>query len=209
MDTVKEKILNVSRELFISQGYRKTTTRQILAKANIKNGSLYHFFRNKEDVFKHLALDTFDDGERVAENLAKSDMSPVLRYALTLTMELYSVEKHDRLAELYYEAYSSWVVFETLARKGAERNKLFFKTYNPEFTDQDYYLRTLAIKGCIYAFIAERFYKQEVPYQYKIDTLLEMALSLFNVPMSEIKIVTKKSCDIVKKKKIMVSGFKI
>ena len=91
MENVKEKILNVSRELFLSQGFRKTTTRQILSKANIKNGSLYHFFKNKEDVFRHLALDTFDDGERVAEELARKDMGPVLKYALTLTMELYSV----------------------------------------------------------------------------------------------------------------------
>jgi AcrR family transcriptional regulator len=209
MDNVKEKILNVSRELFLSQGFKKTTTRQILAKANIKNGSLYHFFKNKEDVFTHLALNTFDEGERVAEQLAKKDMSPVLKYAITLNMELYSVEKHDRLAELYYEAYSSWALFETLARKGAERNKLFFKSYNPEFTDQDYYIRTIAIKGCIYGFIAERYFKGEVSYQYKIETLLEMSLSLFNVPKSEIKIALKKSCDIVKKNKIVVSGFKI
>jgi len=209
MDNVKEKILNVSSELFLSQGFKKTTTRQILAKANIKNGSLYHFFKNKEDVFMHLALNTFDEGERVAEELAKKDMSPVLKYAITLNMELYSVEKHDRLAELYYEAYSSWTILETLGRKGAQRNKLFFKIYNPEFTDQDYYIRTIAIKGCIYAFIAERFFKGEVPYQYKIETLIEMALSLFNVPMSEIKTATEKSCDIVKKNKIVVSGFKI
>jgi len=181
MDNVKEKILNVSSELFLSQGFKKTTTRQILAKANIKNGSLYHFFKNKEDVFRHLAIDTFDEGERVAEKLAKKDMSPVLKYAIVLNMELYSVEKHDRVAELYYEAYSSWAVFETLARKGAQRNKLFFNMYNPEFTDQDYYIRTVAIKGCIYSFIAERYHKREVPYQTKIETLLEISLSLFNI----------------------------
>lgn len=35
-------------ELFYVQGYDKTTTRQIIQKAGILNGSLYHSFTNKE-----------------------------------------------------------------------------------------------------------------------------------------------------------------
>jgi DNA-binding transcriptional regulator YbjK len=209
MENVKEKILNVSSDLFLKQGYKNTTTRQIIAEAGIQNGSLYHFFKNKEGIFAHLASNLFDEGAQMAEKLAKNNISPALKYAITLTMELYAVEKDDRLAELFYEMYKSWTVFEMLARKGSERNKSLFKIYNPELTDSDYYKKTIAIKGCIYGFLAERFYGGNISFQDKTVTLLEMSLSLFNVPMSEIKNAIQKSYNIIKKNKIMIHGFEI
>jgi AcrR family transcriptional regulator len=209
MDTIKEKILDEAKKLFLSQGYSQTTTRQILAKAGIQNGSLYHFFKNKEDIFKHLISDLFDEGMRIAEKIAGKDANPVLNYAITLSMELYATKKYDRLAELYYEAYRSWTVLEILTQKGAIRNKTLFKSYNPDFTDNDYYVRTLAVKGCVYAFLAEGFYSGGVSFQDKTETLLETSLSLFNVPMSEIKNAIQKSCSIVKKKRIVIMGFNI
>jgi hypothetical protein len=105
--------------------------------------------------------------------------------------------------------YKSWTVFEMLARKGSERNKSLFKIYNPELTDSDYYKKTIAIKGCIYGFLAERFYGGNISFQDKTVTLLEMSLSLFNVPMSEIKNAIQKSYNIIKKNKIMIHGFEI
>jgi hypothetical protein len=209
MTNVREKILSVSRDLFLAQGYKSTTTRHILEKAGIQNGSLYHFFKNKEEIFANLTSDLFDEGTRVAEKLAKNDMSPALQYAITMNIELYAVEKFKRLAELYTEAYKSWTVFETVARKGAGRNKKLFHKYNPEFTDKDYYTRTVAIKGCMYGFISERYFKGDISYQDKITTLLTMSLTLFNVPANEIKSAIHKSMNIAKKKKIVIYGFKI
>ena len=209
MVTVREKILNVSRELFLTKGYKSTTTRQIIAKAGIQNGSLYHFFKNKEEIFAHLASDLFDEGSRLAERLAKRNMSPALQYAMTLIMELSAVEKYERLAELFAEAYRSWTVFEAIARKGADRNKSLFHIYNPGFTDTDYYTRTVAIKGCLYGFVAERFFKGNISYQDKTATLLTMSLYLFNVPVSEIGNAIQKSADIVKKNKITIYGVSI
>ncbi len=209
MENVREKILDVSRELFLAQGYQKTTTRQILAKAGIKNGTLYHFFKNKEQIFMYLAAGLFDEASRVVDELAGKDNSPVLKYAIAMILEFYAVEKHERLAELFYEAYKSWTVLAFLTQKGTRKNKMLFESFNPGFTDQDYYVRTMAIKSCISGFIAERYQKGEISYQDKATTILELSLSLFNVPKTDIKTTIKKSNDIIKKKKIIISGFKI
>jgi AcrR family transcriptional regulator len=209
MVNVREKILDVSRELFLAQGFQKTTTRQILAKAGIKNGTLYHFFQNKEQIFMHLAAGLFDEASRVVENLAGKNNSFVLKYAIGLNLEFFAVEKHERLAELFYEAYKSWTVLAFLTQKGAQRHKLLFESYNPDFTDEDYYVRTLAIKSCIYGFIADRYHKGRISYQDMTATILELSLSLFNVPKTDIKASLKKSNDIIRNKEIVISGFKI
>ena len=99
---------------------------------------------------------------------------------------------------------------EILARKGSERNKSLLKIYNPELTDSDYYKKTIAIKKDVYTVFSRRtFLRREYIFQDKTVTLLEMSLSLFNVPMSEIKNAIQKSYNIIKKNKIMIHGFEI
>ncbi|MDY6903403.1 MAG: TetR/AcrR family transcriptional regulator [Thermodesulfobacteriota bacterium] len=207
MENVREKILDVSRELFLAQGYKKTTTRQILARAGIKNGTLYHFFRSKDHILLHLAANLFDEASAIVEALAGKD--PVLQYTIAMNLEFYAIEKHERLAEMFYEAYRSWTVLEFLVQKGAQRNRLLFEALNPGFTDQDYYVRTMAIKSSIYGFIADRYHKGSISYQDKTSAILELTLSLFNVPAQDLKKAIKKADDILEKETIVISGFSI
>lgn len=63
-------ILERARELFLSQGYHKTTMRTIADVARISTGPLYFYFRNKAEVFFHICNEAFDyliaDFRRVA-----------------------------------------------------------------------------------------------------------------------------------------------
>lgn len=53
-------ILERARELFLSQGYHKTTMRRIADVAGISTGPLYFYFRNKAEVFFHICNEAFD-----------------------------------------------------------------------------------------------------------------------------------------------------
>lgn len=48
--STREKILNVSHELFHKQGYQATGINQIIKEANIAKASLYYHFATKEDL---------------------------------------------------------------------------------------------------------------------------------------------------------------
>jgi AcrR family transcriptional regulator len=50
------RILDVSEELFISQGYATTTTNAIAARAQVPIGSLYQFFPDKAAILQALAV---------------------------------------------------------------------------------------------------------------------------------------------------------
>jgi AcrR family transcriptional regulator len=47
-------ILEAALALFSSQGYRATSIRDIAAKAAVSTGSVYHHFKDKEELFKTL-----------------------------------------------------------------------------------------------------------------------------------------------------------
>ena len=47
-------ILDTALQLFSRQGYRATSIRDIAAKANVSTGSVYHHFKDKEELFDTL-----------------------------------------------------------------------------------------------------------------------------------------------------------
>lgn len=209
MKDIKKKIIDVSRELFIAQGFKKTTTRQIIEKAEIRNGSLYHYFKNKDEIFQNIIMDVFTENILKAERLVKDTNDPALLYSVEAAIELKAVKKYNRVAELFYEAHNSWDITQIMMLKLCERNKLLFHLYNPEFTDEDYYIRTLGTRGCMHNFIAEGFYKNETGFEDKLIVFLNISLSIFNVPKEEIDNAIKKSINIVDNGNIEIYGFKI
>lgn len=46
----KSRIVNAARELFLTQGYEATSISDVLDRAGANSGSLYYFFRTKEDL---------------------------------------------------------------------------------------------------------------------------------------------------------------
>jgi len=50
-DNIREDILKVSQEMFLSEGYQKASMRDIAAKVGISVSNLYNYFRNKDAIF--------------------------------------------------------------------------------------------------------------------------------------------------------------
>lgn len=57
----RARIVEAARELFWGKGYGSTSIADILAKAEVNSGSLYHFFPGKQDLLVAV-LETYRDG---------------------------------------------------------------------------------------------------------------------------------------------------
>lgn len=184
---MRNKILTTAKELFSHQGYKKTTIRQIVDRSGVLIGSIYYFFKNKEEIFQSIILDVFYTGDNLVVERFGEDVSPVFRYAILCVLELEAVQINEHICELYYEAYSSNSILGNLVCGAAKRSQILFQSYNPTFTYEDYYVRTLVIKGAMRSLIASRYLKQEVPLKKMINTFLEVSLQAFNVKPMEIE----------------------
>ncbi|MBN1534300.1 MAG: TetR/AcrR family transcriptional regulator [Spirochaetes bacterium] len=178
---LKGKICDVARDLFIAQGYRSTTIRQIIGMAGIQIGTLYHYYRDKEDILLQIVLETYEEIMGIAKKIIGSRTDSALQYAIIYALEMKAVERYRQVAEIYYESYSSWRITEVMTAMNVQRNKQFFGRYN-DYSDDEYYLRTLALRGMRLIIISEHLHAGALDFGVKIPYLIRTGLSSFEVP---------------------------
>ena len=57
----RAEIIAAARELFHTQGYEKTTIRHVMEKLGIAKGTIYHYFRSKEELLEAVVSETVDE----------------------------------------------------------------------------------------------------------------------------------------------------
>ncbi len=109
-EETRQRILEESMKLFLEQGYEKTTTRQILQRVGILNGSLYNIYRNKEAIFTDIILMSLREVmEQAPKHVPEtSDKIDLLTYLLCI--EIYLSKRSKRIAELLCIANENWNV---------------------------------------------------------------------------------------------------
>lgn len=96
-ETTKQKIFEVSLQLFVEKGYGNTTIRDIASQAGISTGLLFHYFPNKQALLTaHLEL-AASGLAAVMERLASKQSPLSIFYAvaeLTLTSLRDPIPRH-------------------------------------------------------------------------------------------------------------------
>jgi AcrR family transcriptional regulator len=62
-------LLKIARKLFAERGYAETATEEVVRRARVTRGALYHHFKDKRDLFKAVLL---EEEKRLAESTARA-----------------------------------------------------------------------------------------------------------------------------------------
>ncbi|MBU0991549.1 MAG: TetR/AcrR family transcriptional regulator [Proteobacteria bacterium] len=202
-----DKVLFVSKHLFITQGYEKTTMRQIIDAAGMTTGSLYNFFGSKEDILLQLIRDLFTDVPDLADEIVTESDNPLLRISLELSIYFYAIEFAPNLSGLYISTFKSYPAAKLIAHIEAKRASSIIGPYLKGSNYMDYYLRNMAIIGTMQKLLEEREYGDlifqfeqmlsflarhliliyELPFDI-IDEIIEQTLEMINRPDVQKKI---------------------
>ena len=96
-DELRHKILLESEHLFLQRGYDRTSLQMIADKVNISKSNLYHYFKNKEELFYELT-------EEVLSLLLAE------KYGLLLIMEQANGTRYENLRPVMIELIASKIV---------------------------------------------------------------------------------------------------
>jgi AcrR family transcriptional regulator len=185
-EEVRSKILTSAKELFVQQGYKKTTIRQIVNRSGILTGSIYYFYKNKAEIFQALVLSLLDKCiHLITENF--HDASPAFQYAAMCAVELKAVTWNNLVRECYYEGYTSNMIFQKMTEELSAVSEHMFRGCGQSFNHEDYYLRTLLIKGAMRSYVAELYFNRTIsPDKYQ-ELLLREVLFIFGFHKEQVE----------------------
>lgn len=177
---MRNRILELATDLFMRQGYKQTSTRQIAKILNITQPALYFHYRNKEDLYVEVILNFAEQiGEEFRTILDKDesvegtllDMATVLKvkHPLNFLMMLHDL-KHELSPDAQQKIYRVWLdnfyqpfdmVFERMAPQlvegyqASDVTKHFLRVIQSYVSNEEQYLyeTPLELKQIIDIFI--------------------------------------------------------
>ena len=176
----RNKMLLAAIQLFLEQGYEKTTTAQIARAAGMSPTSLFAAFENKEALLLTLTQIMFENQFAKARAFAK-DMEPLMVYCLETSLQIYITELSEPLREIYVMAYTLPSTTEYILKSTAVQIKAIFSPFMPDAEDKDFYEMDIASGSIMRGFMARKC-DMYFTVQKKISRFLECCLKLYDVP---------------------------
>lgn len=79
----KQRILDAAQVLIGEKGYLRVTVEEIAAAAGIGKGTMYHYFKGKEDILSYIERGKFEEAKAQVDTMAFASVSEKLRCFLS------------------------------------------------------------------------------------------------------------------------------
>lgn len=109
-EETRHTILRMAQQLFMEQGYRAVTTRQIADACGLTQPALYHYFSDKQDLYVAVMLEVIAQTKAALERIVRRNegveerLRQITRYLLSTTEHDISMMLHDIHQELAVQA---------------------------------------------------------------------------------------------------------
>ncbi len=176
----RNKMLLAAIQLFLEQGYEKTTTAQISRAAGMSPTSFFAAFENKEALLLKLTQIMFENQFEKARSFAENH-EPLMVYCLETALQINITELSKSLREIYVMAYTLPSTSEYIYRSTAIQIKNIFAAYMPDAEDKDFYEMDIASGSITRGFMAKPC-DMYFTLDRKLRRYLDCCLKLYNVP---------------------------
>lgn len=119
MQEIRSQILRDAERLFMRQGYKTTTIRQLVQESGVTSGSIYNIFEDKEHLFSAL-IDEFVEDAAMRLEGRLGDKSLEEKLVGFVCMEFYCIENYPVVREMIYAAHISPLIMEGMISRRAK-----------------------------------------------------------------------------------------
>lgn len=135
-DSKKEEILQVAKELFLSQGYTQTSIRQIAAKVHISVGLTAYHFKNKREMAAEIERRIFHRLAGYTKMYVNRHETPIL-YSATLICLNYRVLSQEPCRTFYQDILREDILLDVIIETGVETYLCIRDKYCPRMSDEE------------------------------------------------------------------------
>lgn len=127
-DSMRNAIIESSRELFAKYGYKKTTMEDIAQALRKGKSSLYYYFKNKEEIFQAvIELEEYILFSKLKE-IVDANVSAADKFRNYVLNRMDIISQLDNyMKALTEDVYGGYDFFEKLRRKGEKEEAAFLE----------------------------------------------------------------------------------
>lgn len=180
------KIIRSAINLFLENGYSKTTLRKISDDCGMLQGRVAYYFHTKEDMLHILIQELMAfHGDMVDETYEKTDDN-LFAYAMEIVAQISICDRNDNVWDLYYSAYTHPATFIVIKDWAAKKNYTLLKDFVPGWNESKF--REIEnITSCIelsaFTSPTDRHYTLE----HKISDVLDSIMKIYDIPEDQRK----------------------
>lgn len=184
------QIIQLAANLFILEGYSKTTIHKIAKTLDVSPGNITFYFPTKDHLLAELVNELFDFQDMLMAQEAAEGRSSLLAYCLELTSIAAICEEDEVTRDFFTSCYSSGLILDLIRRNDTEKTKAVFGEYRPEWTDVEWAATENIVSGIEYATIMTN--EENTPLPLQIEKALDTIMMLYGVPADLRKIKIEK-----------------
>ncbi len=123
----REDFLNAAEELFAEKGYHSTTMEDIAREAGYGTGTIYLYFKNKEELYDALFESNLADHAHFIESRVKAEPNPANKIQALIRARIDFFDQHKRFFRILLAEWSTGG--SSLNRKTHERMETMYKDH--------------------------------------------------------------------------------
>jgi len=184
----REEILSAAEKVFASKGFFPTTMSDIAQEAEFGTGTLYNYFRSKEELYFTLIDEKVKEINRLVKNKLSEKAPVVERIKEVLALQFEFVERNRDFFRIYISERNrfEWTVKDELGKDVHEKMVAYINILaqvmkqgiaKKEFRSMNPMDLAHALVGIVNSFVFEWMISHKpYPLISKLDTVLEIFL---------------------------------
>lgn len=185
-------IISAATELFLENGYTKTTFRMIEKVSGVKVGNITYYFHSKEELLIVLIEELMDFHADVINDFFNTDENKLFAYVMEITTQIALCENNRSAFDLYYSAYSMPQTYDVIKSWAAEKNYNLFHERLPDWSEHDFKVLEEVTSGIELAALKSDCNKN-FTLDKKISLFLNSLLMLYGISEEERKELIEKA----------------
>jgi len=184
LPTRRDEIVAGAAELFARNGIAATTVRDIGDAVGMLSGSLYHYFRSKEEIVDAIISSYLDDLRLRYRAVLTGVDDPIEQLRALIHASFHSVAEYPAACEIYQKDFSYLTQlprFAYMKRTASQTQKIWMDTIQAGI-DQGLFVKDLD-PVIVYRFIRDAIWMSvrwlRVSGRYSIDEVAEECCQLF------------------------------
>lgn len=174
------EIVAEATKQFLEKGYSRTTIASIAKALEMSTGNLTFHYHTKEHLLAELVDLLCRFNWEQMEREADEGISSVMAICLEMTAMVGACEDDEIIKDFFLAAYTSHLSLDAIRRNDMERAKKVFRSYRPDWTDEQFAAAEILVSGVEYGTLMTA--GLEVPFEMRISSALHNILGAFGIP---------------------------